>query len=934
MEVGSPGFLERESEEAVIEHHLDRACCGEGSLVVVEGPAGIGKTTLLRRAMASARSRQMTVIYGRGGVLEREIEFGVVRQLLEKPLISVDQETREALLAGPARPAGSVLGLGEIPDDMGPGSDPVDNIFHGIYWLMANLAEETPILAVFDDAHWGDQASLLASGYLARRVEGHPIAMLTAVRNDEPDSRADTLGPIFLEAGARMLHPGPLSAGAILRVVTEAFPEAEISQELVDALERASGGNPFFLTELIGELSASHQGAEGLSAERVFAADPLAVRRSLLMRLGSLGEESRVLAQALSILGGEGELRQASSVGQLTPSAAAVALDRLTAARIVGADSTPRLAHPLIRGAIADDLSPSSRAILHRRAFEAMTEAGATDDEASVHALAAGPAGDARLVALLRRTAEKARRSGAPSTAVRHLARALAEPPDPGTRSEVLAELGRAEVRSGEFGAGLDHIDAALPDLSDETLRIAVQRDRGFAAFASGGMDRARELVHASLSDLDDPGSDGAMRLEADLAMLAWLSGTDSGIDLRRHLGLRGDSPAERTILALLAQELHATGSPPDEVIGVANRALGGGRMVAEDTSEALGWYMATYALLTCEAYDDARTTIEQALADSHRRGSAFGRSGALGCRAVLAINEGRPRDAEADSRAAASGAMAPIMVPVNASFTVRALVEQGKLDEAEQELREGGIESGPGGPTVLRWIPWGRACLHEAQGDLPAVREDVAPLEADDRAGRSMKALSWRALLARSISRHGYSEEGEALAGEHLRWAEWWARPTALGIAQRASGLAGPAELRSERLEQAVETLSRSSLRTEEARARVELGIALLRTGRKSDGRRQLEAGLELAMACGSRIPAEIAAEELKVSGAAPRRLSFDRLTASENRVAEYAAGGMTNRQIADELFVTPKTVENHLTRVYSKLGISSRSDLESALT
>lgn len=933
MRAGSTDFLERESEEGVIERQLDEACRGEGSLTVIEGPAGIGKTTLLRRAMASARSREMTVIYGRGGVLEHEIEFGVVRQFLEKPLLSIDPETRDALLGGPARAAGPVLGIGEMPADMGPGSDPVDNILHGIYWLVANLAEQGPVLAVFEDAHWGDQASLLASGYLARRVEGHPIAMLAAVRDDEPGSQARSLGPVFLDAGAQILRPGPLSVDAVREVLTLAFPEAEIGPELVEAFERASGGNPFFLTELVGELSVSHRDPRELSVDRVLDADPLAVRRSLLMRLGALGEDAKQIAQALSILGGEGELRHAASVAGIDLPAASVALDRLTAARIVEADYTPRLAHPLIRAAIADDLSPSSRAAFHRRAFEVLRDEGATDDETTVHALNAEPAGDQRLVTLLRRTAEKARRTGAPTTAVSHLRRALAEPPDPEHRSEVVAELGRAEVRSGEFSEGLAHIDTALPDLSDDTFRIAVQRDRAFAAFASGGMDRARELVHASLSELDSPGSDGAMRLEADLAMLAWLSGTDSGIDLRRYLGVGGDNPAERTILALLAQELHATGSPPDEVIEIANRAIGNGRMISEDTSEALGWYMATYALLTCEAYGDSRVTIEQALADSTRRGSAFGRSGALGCRAVLAINEGRPRDAEADARAAAAGAIAPIMVPVNASFTVRALVEQGKLAEAEREMVDRGIESGPGGPTVLRWIPWGRACLHEVQGNLVAVREDIAPLKADDEAGRSMKALAWRALLARSISRSGYSDEADGLADEHLRWAQWWGRPSALGIAQRASGLAGPPELRSERLGQAVETLSRSSLRTEEARARVELGVALLRAGSKSAGQEQLEAGLEIAMACDCRIPAELAAEELKIAGAAPRRLSFDRLTASESRVAEYAAGGMTNRQIADELFVTPKTVENHLTRVYSKLGVSSRSALESVL-
>ena len=130
-----------------------------------------------------------------------------------------------------------------------------------------------------------------------------------------------------------------------------------------------------------------------------------------------------------------------------------------------------------------------------------------------------------------------------------------------------------------------------------------------------------------------------------------------------------------------------------------------------------------------------------------------------------------------------------------------------------------------------------------------------------------------------------------------------------------------------------AVETLAGSARKQEEALARRDYGVALLRGGRKKAGSEQLEAALEIAMDIGSRQVAEDAAKELEIAGAAPKRLRFDELTASERRVAEYAAGGKTNREIADELFVTPKTIENHLTRVYSKLGIGSRRELAAAL-
>lgn len=926
-------LIEREEEVLRLRRLLDEACAGRGSLFVVEGPAGIGKTTLIRAAMSEALERGMTVISGRGGVLEQDIEYGVVRQMVERVVIEADRKERELLLAGPAAPAGAALGLSELPADPGPGRDTSENIFHGFYWLTVNLAERGPLLAVFDDAHWGDTASLSTAAYLAHRVEGHPIAMLAGVRDDEPLSKSRFLEPVLAEAGATWIRPKPLSVDGVAEVLSRAFHGVGIPPELAETALRASTGNPFFATELARELAASHDDPAELSPEQILDADPTAVKRTLLMRLGALGEPARLLAQALATLGGEGEFRHVTAIADLDQDEAERAIDILVAAGLVEGVRPVRLAHPLVRAAITDDIPASAQAVSHRRALKILQAEAAPDDALIVHALNGEPNGEAETVNLLRRTAERARLSGSPEAAASHLKRALAEPPAPGIRSEVIAELGRAEVRAGQFGPGLQHLDESLKGLGGFDQRIAVHRDRAFAAFASGGMDGARKLVADALAELDGSDPDDALQLEADLATLAWLTGSDSGVDLKRHLGVEGRTRAERTILGVLAQEEHATGAHPDQVIDLATRALGNGRMIAEDTSESLAWYMATYSLITCEALDAARATIEQALDDGRRRGSAFGRAGALGCRSVLAIVEGRPGDAEVDARTAAAGGIPPIMVPVNASFRVRALVEQGKLGEAREELLVGGIEHGPGGPTVMRWIPWGRAILHEAEGNLEAVRADVAPLIEDDQAGRSMKTIFWRALLARTIARGGYSEEADRLATEHLEWAEWWGRPAALGIAQRSHGLAGPADQRNERLAQAVETLAGSAARTEEAKARVELGIGLLRCGQKKAGIADLEGGLELATSCGARLTAEVAARELEVAGSAPKRLAFDELTASERRVAEYAAAGRTNRQIAEELFVTPKTVENHLTRVYSKLGVSSRSDLQGAL-
>jgi DNA-binding CsgD family transcriptional regulator/Tfp pilus assembly protein PilF len=940
------GFLlERERELEMLGLHLDRARKGAGSLLVVEGPPGIGKTALVRAAGELARERGMTVLEARGGVLEQELEYGVTRQLVEKPVVRAGAARRAQLLAGPAAAAATALGMGELPADHGPGGDPSPEIRHGLHWLFANLAEEAPLLIAVDDAHWGDAASLRALAYLARRLEGLAVTLLLATRGEEPGSQQALLAELVAAAeGPGFLRPEPLAAPAVASVLRGAFGEREPPAELVEACRRATGGNPFLITELAGELAAGNEDPAATPVAVVDSIGPVAVRRSLLLRLGNLGPAARRLARAVAIMGGEAELRHAAAVAGLAAEEAGGAADMLTATGILERGMPLRMVHPLVRAAIAEDMPPSERAAGHRRAFEVLADEAALEQALLPHALAAAAARDPRLVELLRRLAERALRTGTPDAAATYLERALREPPAEAERGATLAELGRAQVRAGRFDQGLARLEQALALTAAPGTRSLVHRERAFAAFAGAGMGEARRIVAEAVADLEGEG-DEVLQLEADLALLAWLSGGEHGLDLRRHGSLAGATRAERTLLALLAQEEHATGAPPDAVVAFANRALAGGRLVAEDTSEALSWYMATYALLTCEAHEEARATIAAALADGHRRGSAFARAGALGTRAVLALNEGRPRDAEADAREAAAATMPPIMVPVNAAYLVMALVDQGELEEAERELAAAGIDQGPGGPTVLRWVPWGRARLREAQGRVADVRDAVAPLREDDEAGRPMRALAWRALLSRTLVRAGGDGEAAAeaalLAERHLDWARGWGRPGALGVALRAhalvpgggEGRGGTSKARIERLEEAAEALARSPLRTEEARARLDLGVAQLRDGRRRDGRATLEAALELALAADARGTARAAAEELEIAGAPPRRLSFDELTASERRIAEHAAAGRTNREIAAELFVTPKTVENHLTRVYGKLGIGSRRELPALL-
>lgn len=285
-------LLEREGEFETIAAQLRRARGGDGSLLVVEGPAGIGKTTILGAATAMAREAGMAVLWARGGVLEQQLEYGVARQLVERPVLRARPERRAQLLAGPALGSMAALGVGELPADSALGGDPSPQIQHALHWLVANMAEEEPLLIALDDAHWADPASLRVGGYLARRLEGLSVAMLVASRDDEPDSQQPLLNELFAAAEPTYLRPAPLGEGGIAAVLREAFASRDPSPRLIEACGRATGGNPFLLTELVGELLANHSDPERMPIDAVDRAGPVAVRRSLLLRLGNLGPEA------------------------------------------------------------------------------------------------------------------------------------------------------------------------------------------------------------------------------------------------------------------------------------------------------------------------------------------------------------------------------------------------------------------------------------------------------------------------------------------------------------------------------------------------------------------------------------------------------------------------------------------------------------------
>ena len=313
----APGaqLLERESPLEAIDRGIARAAESQPALVVIEGAAGLGKTALLREARRAAEGAgQVTVLLGHPGELEATFPHGVVRQLLGGPLSKASEGAREELLAGPA--GGAVLALEDHAGDAPP-FDSSFGILNSLYWLTVNLAAQKPVAIFVDDAHWADPPSLRFLGHLLRRIEGLPVAIVVALRPNEPNAPQALLDALRLDPLADLMALDPLSEAASASIVRERA-SAPADEEFCGACHRASAGNPLYLLELIRALEKEEVRPSREAVDRVAAVWPASVARHVLRRVAGHGPEAAELASAMALLGDGAALSHAAKVAGLT----------------------------------------------------------------------------------------------------------------------------------------------------------------------------------------------------------------------------------------------------------------------------------------------------------------------------------------------------------------------------------------------------------------------------------------------------------------------------------------------------------------------------------------------------------------------------------------------------------------------------------------
>lgn len=937
-------LLERETELEAIQSVLDGARGGRGGVVVIEGPPGAGKSRLLAAARARARESGMRVLPARGAELEREFPFGVALQLFS-PQLRLSSERTRRLLEGPAAYAAPLFDGTGAKEPIG-GGERRAALSAGLCWLAANLVWDSasedrplPMVLAVDDAQCADQASLGFLSQLADRVQELPIALVIGVRVGDPDVPEEPLLRLSGQAGRALLRPAPLTLTAVYQVLRASLNQAP-DPAFARACAWATGGNPFLLVALVEALRAEGVAPSARSAARVGRMVPDEVLRATALRVRRLPDNAVRLARAAAILGDRAPVAQVAALAEVDIESAERAADLLAQARLLEVGEPLSICHPLITAAVIEEMGTLAAGRAHRRAVAILTEAGAEEPTIAGHLLFTRPEADPHSVEILRDAALAALACGESTGAARLLRRALDEPPADEILPAVLLDLAYAEAANGEPEAP-GRLDRALALITEPGERARATHALSRLLSARGEFGRAAAVAERGLTEL---GSEHPLRsrLQTSYFAAAAFEPTTRSCAIAQMEPIRrraraGHLPADRALVAQLALREVNDAAPPEHVRTLAVAALSGDPLIEPVTQgRALGFAVA--ALIQIDEFELAEAALAAALDSARARGLLVAAGAARHWRSLVHYRRGRLQEAIVDAEAAHQIARSgwATFEGWSAAILAHARMEVGELHGAREAIALGEMaRSGLDRTLVL-----------EARGRLALLEgEPEAALADFQAAGRHLAEhyglwhpgmFVWRRAAAFAAHLVGDAD----LAASHLRIARDEAQraqvASPLGEALRVEGIVTGGERGIAHLRRAVAVLEPSPARLEFARALVELGGALRRSGKRAAARAPLRRALELADGFGARPLAETALAELRASGARPRRAALsgiDALTPTERRIAELAARGRANPQIAKALYVTTKTVEWHLSHVYSKLDISSRDRLPAAL-
>jgi DNA-binding CsgD family transcriptional regulator len=920
----TPALLEREGELSEVRRALAEARAGRGTILAFTGEWGIGRSALLAAARREALAAGCLVLGARCAPHERAFPYAVALQLLEG-LRPGAADGRDALFArAPFAGAGAAASFLEAPERAPADEREAALLAHSLFRVVANLARARPLLLAVDDAQWADPGSQLFLRHLAARLSALPVAVVVAARG----SAGGPEGALLAALPQRRL--AALGPSSVRRLLADA--RGGCSAELAEWCHWATGGVP----ALVAAAAEALARADDLVDPRSQPADGLVspgLRRRLEAELAVMPPGSRDVARAAATLGSAARDSRIAALCGLGEQEVAAARAALESGGILEMARPWRFARPLLEVAVLGSTPPSEDSRLHAEAARLLREEGEGGERIAAHLLRAEPAARGWVAADLRRAASAAAAQGDPSLAVALLQRALAEPPPAEERADVALELGRALAAAGRPTAAAATLaplarGAGHPDGSVEaTLELARLRA------SEGELEEAAAILGEALAAgaAVDPERE---RLEADrMALSLAHPGLRPAAAERAASAAAGESSLGPELCAYAACHLALTGEPDERVGRLAQRALR-----ARPSPRVRG--AALQALLWTGALEEVCAGLREARTPVGLRAEPGDCYELELIAAQLAQLEGCLREAEAHAERAAAlggGAAAARLECAQARLALITLDRgdpagaQRIADDALAGERLRGSLARAGVLLARAEALCAQGATREALADAEAAAQELEPAGVCNPA-----AAPWRSVAAVALLALGERERARELAAEGLACARRLGVPHALARALRtAATVAGRREAIA-LLREAEEALRGTRLRTERAAVLVELGAAY----RKHSSQRRARTVLREALATATRIGAGHlvgrARGELELAAARGRGRPASgaaALTPAERRVVALALTGLSNREIAERIFVTRKTVEWHLHNAFRKLDVRSRAELAAAL-
>ena len=910
--LGAPTLTGRSRERQELDQALGRARAGESAVLVLRGEAGIGKTALMQYAAGQALDCRIVQITGVES--ELELPFAALHQLCGPMLGEL-----EALPEPQEQALQVAFGLtpGPVPDRFLVGL--------AVLSLMAEVAAKRPLACLIDDAHWLDDASRQVLGVTARRLLAESVLLVFAVR----------------ESGEERLFPGvpeltveglvEQDARGLLAAVTPGGLDAGVRNRLV----ADTGGNPLALLELVATMSEAEL-AGG------FALPPSSTVSSQLQdrysrRVRALPEPTRrLMLLAAADPTGDPTLvwRAAQRMGVGHEAAGPAAAEQLLE---IGAGV--RFRHPLVRSAAYTAGSAEDRRAAHQ-ALAAATDAERDPDRRIWHRASAAAGPDEDVAVALEEAADRAQSRAGLAASAALLQRAVELTPEPARRAERALAAAHAHLLAGGFDAGLGLLAEAEADADDDLQRGRVEQLRAEMNRAATSGREAPVLLLRAAKRLEtlDPGLARETYLDAwGAALVAGALAEPGGtlVDVStaaRSTPRAPDAQPGDPLLDGLSTLILGTPTAAAPSLQQAVQGFLGGQL---DADQWLHWgVLAANAALALWDYDSWAALGERHVALARASGALAPLVAALNVHRVATLWAGDFQTA--DALGVEERVVKEVTGTRRASYGELFLAAyQGRPDVTEPLVAATSAEARARGEglgleitdraSVILNLGRGRyddayaAAQRAAEGNLGPFTFQALPdlVEAAVRSGR-------HAAAAETLRR---LQQATAVPG-----SDW-----AAGLEARSRALVGNGADAEEGYDEAVERLGRTRLRPELARTRLVYGEWLRREGRRVDAREQLRAAYEAFVEIGAEAFAERTRHELLATGEKVRKRrvdTLDELTPQEEHIARLARDGRTNPEIAAELFISPRTVEWHLRKVFGKLGISSRKGLKEALS